>query len=196
MISIKITIIDFFRIYCEEKYPNPEFFLLRISLHSDWIQENTDQKKLRICTLFKAVMYRRQLAKRANLKSGVTRKQSTPKSPKKEHFLGVRNVRFSENMWCFVFLLFPFWDLPFSLITDELCFCEQIFLTSRFLFLNKVLLFWNLTLRATIQQVTFALTIQDMVYTKKPLQTLLSLHWTIFILLHMSACKKLIKIFA
>ena len=106
---------------------------------------------------------------------------------------GVRNVRFSENMWCFVFLLFPFWDLPFCLITDELCFCEQIFLTSRFLFLNKVLLFCNLTLRAPIQQVTFALTIQDMVYTKKPLQTLLWLHWNIFILLHMSACKKLLK---
>ena len=29
-----------------------EFFLVRIFLYSDWIQENTDQKKLRIWTLF------------------------------------------------------------------------------------------------------------------------------------------------
>ena len=48
-----------------EKYPNTEFFLLRIFPHSDWIRrdtissysvrirENTDQKKLRIWTLFK-----------------------------------------------------------------------------------------------------------------------------------------------
>ena len=27
-----------------EKCPNKELFLVRIFLHSDWIQENTDQK--------------------------------------------------------------------------------------------------------------------------------------------------------
>ena len=32
----------------------------------------------------------------------------------------VRNVRFSENLACFVFLKDPFWDLPFCLITDDL----------------------------------------------------------------------------
>ena len=32
----------------------------------------------------------------------------------------VRNVRFSENLACFAFLLPPFWDSPFCLITDEL----------------------------------------------------------------------------
>ena len=31
-----------------EKYPNTEFFLVRIFLYSDWIQENTEQKKLRL----------------------------------------------------------------------------------------------------------------------------------------------------
>ena len=36
-----------------EKYPNTEFFLVCIFLCLDWIQENTDQKKLRIWTLFK-----------------------------------------------------------------------------------------------------------------------------------------------
>ena len=32
--------------------PNTELFLVRIFLYSDWIQENTDQKQLRIWTLF------------------------------------------------------------------------------------------------------------------------------------------------
>ena len=36
---------------------------------------------------------------------------------------GVRNVRFfSENLVCFAFLLPPFWDSPFCLITDEFSF--------------------------------------------------------------------------
>ena len=33
-----------------EKYPNTEFFLVRIFLHSVQIQENTDQKNFRIWT--------------------------------------------------------------------------------------------------------------------------------------------------
>ena len=46
-------------------------------------------------------------------------------SPKNEHFLppdtyqGV-NVRFSENLACFVFLKHLFWDLPFCLITNNM----------------------------------------------------------------------------
>ena len=32
---------------------------------------------------------------------------------------GVRNVLFSENLTCFVFLKHPFWDSPFCLITNE-----------------------------------------------------------------------------
>ena len=35
-----------------EKCPNPEFLLVRIAFYLDWIQENTDQKNLRIWTLF------------------------------------------------------------------------------------------------------------------------------------------------
>ena len=31
----------------------------------------------------------------------------------------VRNIRFSENLRCSVFLKHPFWDLPFCLITDS-----------------------------------------------------------------------------
>ena len=33
-------------------------------------------------------------------------------------YQGVRNVHFSENLTCFVFLKHPFWDSPFCLITD------------------------------------------------------------------------------
>ena len=33
---------------------------------------------------------------------------------------GVENVRFSENLACFIFLSLPFWDSPFCPITDEL----------------------------------------------------------------------------
>ena len=31
----------------------------------------------------------------------------------------VKNVRFSENLTCFVFFKHPFWDSPFCLITDD-----------------------------------------------------------------------------
>ena len=62
----------------------------------------------------------------------VARKQSTPKLAKKKNisytlirtctyaYQGIRNVRFSEILACFVFLLPPFRDSPFYLITDEL----------------------------------------------------------------------------
>ena len=35
-------------------------------------------------------------------------------------YQGVRNVRFSENLACFVFLKHPFWDSPFCLITNNM----------------------------------------------------------------------------
>ena len=35
-------------------------------------------------------------------------------------YQGVRNVRFSENLACCVFLKHPLWNSPFYLITDEL----------------------------------------------------------------------------
>ena len=40
----------FYTLY--EKSPNTEFFLVRIFQYSVWIQENTDQNKFRIWTLF------------------------------------------------------------------------------------------------------------------------------------------------
>ena len=39
---------------------------------------------------------------------------------KHNRYQGVKNVHFSENLTCFVFLKHPFWDSPFCLITDEL----------------------------------------------------------------------------
>ena len=35
-----------------ENCPNMEFFLVCISLYLDWIQENAEQKKFRIWTIF------------------------------------------------------------------------------------------------------------------------------------------------
>ena len=52
----------------------------------------------------------------ANLKTEVTRKQSTPRG---------RNVRFSENLTWFAFLLPPIWDSPFKLITNETEFLSR-----------------------------------------------------------------------
>ena len=42
----------FFKLTLREKCPNTGFFLVRIFLYSNWIQENTDQKNLRSWTLF------------------------------------------------------------------------------------------------------------------------------------------------
>ena len=124
---------------------------------------------------------------RANLKTDVSRKQSTPNFPKNGHFLpldthmyffskcdqirtkwsntlkqfvggcrqvvwvyltilcgsghiywrntcayeGVRNVRFLENLSCFIFLKHPFWDSPFCLITDEVMKIKLVLFFSR-----------------------------------------------------------------
>ena len=35
-------------------------------------------------------------------------------------YQGVKNVHFSGNLACFVFLKHPFWDSPFCLITDDI----------------------------------------------------------------------------
>ena len=44
-------------------------------------------------------------------------------------YQGVRNIRFSENLACFVFLKQPFLDLPFCLITDDIL---EVFAITRF----------------------------------------------------------------
>ena len=63
----------------------------------------------------KDIQSAKSLVIRQYLKTGVSRKQSTPNFPKNEHFLppdthGVRYVRFSENLACFFFLKNPIWD--------------------------------------------------------------------------------------
>ena len=47
-------------------------------------------------------------------------------------YQGVRKISFSENLTCFVFLKYPFWDSPFCLITDEISVA-----------FDDHLLFWN-----------------------------------------------------
>ena len=41
-------------------------------------------------------------------------------------YQGVRNVCFSENLTCFVFLEHLFWDWPFCLITNEISYSVKI----------------------------------------------------------------------
>ena len=48
----KAVVLTLLYLTLREKCPNTEFFLVRILLYSDWIQENTNQKKLRIWKLF------------------------------------------------------------------------------------------------------------------------------------------------
>ena len=48
----------------------------------------------------------------------------------------IRNVRFSENCACFVFLKEPFWDSPFCLITDEYIM-EKVFISTVATFNNN-----------------------------------------------------------
>ena len=52
-------------------------------------------------------------------------------------YQGVKNVCFSENLACFVFLRHPFWDSPFCLITDEfkLVLYPEFFIVEQFIYL-------------------------------------------------------------
>ena len=47
-------------------------------------------------------------------------------------YQGVRNVLFSENLACFVFLKHSFWDSPFYLITNDLCVMQKPLFDNRF----------------------------------------------------------------
>ena len=52
LLRIHTKMIVLFNLALPEKCPNTEFFLVRIFLYSVQIQENADQEKLRIWTLF------------------------------------------------------------------------------------------------------------------------------------------------
>ena len=71
-----------------------------------------------------------------NLKKEVTRKQSSPNFPKNKHFLppdintdlcvsGCKKRSFFRKIWR-AFLLPPFWDSPFCLITDKLSYAVRV----------------------------------------------------------------------
>ena len=71
-----------------------------------------------------------QMRKQINAKSSVIRQKANLKSQsrgnkKAKHAKfskkSKHNVRFSENLACFAFLLPQFWDSPFCIITDEIC---------------------------------------------------------------------------
>ena len=83
------------------------------------------------CVKYARIRFSLTWVKRANLKTYVTRKQSTPNFLEKTisypmirkricAYQGVKNVCFSESLTCLLFSLPPFCDLPFCLITDIL----------------------------------------------------------------------------
>ena len=45
-------------------------------------------------------------------------------------YQGFRNVRFSENLACFMFLKHPFWDSPFPLLPTYFTFHSDVFYVS------------------------------------------------------------------
>ena len=62
-------------------------------------------------------------------------------------YQGVRNVCFSENLACFVFLKHPFRDSPFCLITDDILLINLYFLnnllTRRYLTMATGIVFYH-----------------------------------------------------
>ena len=75
-----------------------------------------------------------------------------PMEKRKCAYQGVKNVRFLENLVCFIFLRYLFWNLPFCLIANELILlwfwtCWTFMITNKFtnltFFLNKVFIFWS-----------------------------------------------------
>ena len=48
-------------------------------------------------------------------------------------YQGVRNVHFSENLACFVFLKHSFWDSPFCLIIDDITLYLAKFRSSNYI---------------------------------------------------------------
>ena len=77
------------------------------------------------------------IRQKVNLKTGVSRKQSTPNFPKNEHFLppdthmyvcvsGSKKCSFYGKFGVLFFFKNPFWDSPFCFFTDELYFKDLI----------------------------------------------------------------------
>ena len=63
---------------------------------------------------------------------------------KTKHAKFSEKVRFSQNLACFVFLKHPFWDSPFSLITNEFNETVLVYLL-RILFKIKILILFHWT---------------------------------------------------
>ena len=75
---------------------------------------------------------------RVNLKTGVSKKQSTPNFPKNKH-------------WTLCFLEYPFGDSLFCLITDELVFYSWSSQLLTWLFFSSLSFFLGLNFRFRIQ---------------------------------------------
>ena len=87
-----------------EKCPNTEFFLVRIFLYSDWIQENMDQKKFRIWTFFMQWNTGKELETSSNIlknKSLKFRKYYLQFNPYHATNFFLYSLKTSEFFWSF-----------------------------------------------------------------------------------------------
>ena len=104
--------------------------------------------------------FNHSIPKSSNVKTGVTRKQSTPNFPKNEHFLpsvthtyvclSIGKKFFWENLVCFVFLKHSFWDSCFCLITDGICKQKSQFWPTFVAYSVKQLGSWQLYIKSLL----------------------------------------------
>ena len=92
-------------------------------------------------------------------------------------YQGVRNIRFSQNLTCFIFLKQPFWDSPFRLITDDLLenSAEVINMMSVELLVVPIV-------RTSFRRFTVSLTLQRFLLFAETLKN--SVYWTWSIKIH------------
>ena len=107
-----------------EKCPNTEFFLVCIFLYSDWIQENTDQRKLRLWILFTQCKFKTLCSKYVYFMKVSLRKNH-------------ENPNFCETAFERNFVI-NYWACSWKFVHEELqpkCFLQEILQHSTKIFL-------------------------------------------------------------
>ena len=103
------------KLILHEKCPNTEFFLVRIFLYSDWMQENTDQRKLRLWILFTQCKFKTLCSKYVYFMKVPLRKNH-------------ENPNFCETAFERNFVI-NYWACSWKFVHEELqpkCFLQEI----------------------------------------------------------------------
>ena len=83
-----------------EKYLNTEFFLVRIFLFSDWIQENTCQKKLRMSCYRTFQMFSGETKVKHWTENGFTKDSVILKRIQSQFYIFCLFLKFSKELFC------------------------------------------------------------------------------------------------